>query len=240
MNNDLDLGQHFMIDEVLLNKIVESSDLTSEETVLEIGSGKGALTKYLLKKTKRLICVETDSRLDSPSEKVIFYNDNILKIIESLKFDVVIANLPYHISDPVFKKFLIKKPKKIIVVVGKKFANKLLEDSIIGIIVRELYDVEILKDIDPISFSPQPKIMSSLVRLIKKDSEGLLTTFFVQSDKKVKNYILKLFENKLTKKDIKKLLELENFSFENKKLYELSTNEFLDLYHFVKQISSAN
>lgn len=235
MKHDLNKGQHFMVDKELLNKIVKEAKISRRDVVLEIGSGKGALTEKLLGKAKKIICVEQDTRLNSPFENVEFYNENILDIIDKLKFNVVVANIPYHISEALMLKLISIKPKKMTLVVGNTFAKKISGQSIIGCILQEIYDINIISQIDPVSFNPQPKVMSALVILELKKSFGLMHTFYQHQTRKVKNYFLKITEDKLTKKEAKKIIEKENFDFENKKLYELSTEEFFKLYYFLKK-----
>ena len=234
MEHDLDKGQHFMIDKKLLTKIVKEAKISPRDVVLEIGSGKGALTEKILGKAKKIICVEQDTRLTSPFDNVEFYNENILDIIDELKFDVVVANIPYHISEPLMLKLIPIKPKKMTLVVGNTFAKKISGRSIIGYVLQESYDINIISQIDPISFNPQPKVMSALVVLELKKSFGLMHNFYKHQTRKVKNYFLKLTEAKLTKKEAKKIIEKEKFTFEDKKLYELSTEEFFKLYYFLK------
>lgn len=222
-----------MVDKKLLDLIVKQAALEESDTVLEIGSGEGALTELMVDKVEQLICVEKDDSL--PIIKgVTYFQKDIFEIIDTLKFNAVVSNLPYHISEPLFKKLLYKKPEKIIVVVGKKFAEKLLAETIIGCVVRDVYSVKIIKDIHPVSFNPQPKVMSALVSLKLKSPQGLMGNFFEYEKTKVKNYLEKIFEGKLTKREVKdKLLEL-NLSFANKRLYELSTEEFLVLLSSLK------
>ena len=236
MEQNLDKGQHFMTDEHLLVEIADVAKLTENDIVLEVGSGKGALTKHLISKAKKIICVEEDTRYESPSLEVDFHHANILDIINDLEFTTLVANIPYHISEPLFIQLLSKKPKRITVVVGETFAKKLLGESILGIVLREVYDIELVRSISPSSFDPQPKVYSALLTLALRDSFGPLYSFYEFQSSKVKNYIISLFEGTLTKKETKQLLLEKSFAFENKKLFELSTEEFLELRSFVNKI----
>ncbi len=252
VETNLNLGQHFMIDENLLDVIVALAKIENEDRVLEIGSGNGALTKKLIGLTKQLICVEKDSSFNDiltnllsskqalSSESTIlpkptFYNENILDIIEDLDFNKIVANIPYHISEPLMKKILKKEPSLIVMVTGKQFAEKLQEESIIGIITREKYSLKLEKIISPESFNPPPKVYSALIVLERKNNFGLLHDFFEFSKSKVKNYVLKKLENTLTKKEAKNFLK-EKLSFSEKKLYSLNVKEVIELRLILQDI----
>lgn len=234
IKHDLDLGQHFMVDETTLQQIVETANITKENVVLEIGSGEGSLSKLICTKGKKLICVETDVRLSSPCKHAEFHHANILDIIDTLQFDVVVANIPYHISEPLLIKLLTLQPKKITLVVGNVFAKKLLGESILGVVTNDIYDLKLVQEIHPISFNPQPKVLSALITLELKNEKGILLTYYQHQSSKVKNYLISILEGKLTKKEVKEQLALAKFPFENKKLYELSTEEFFKLHSFLE------
>lgn len=226
-----------MIDEELLKRITQEAHIQPEDIILEIGSGKGALTKHLIGKGKKLICVEMDKRLPTPNKEVEYHNENILEIIDKLEFDIVVANIPYHISEPLLKKILAKKTKSMTLVTGETLAKKLLGESILGSIIRSVYEIKQVTKIQPTSFKPQPHVMSALIKLKKKSPEGLLATFYKFEKTKTKNYIIKITEQIYTKKEIKTKLEQETLGFEEKKLYELSTTEFLRLESFIENIT---
>jgi len=239
MKQNLDLGQHFMIDKSVLKNIIKTASLSSQDKVLEIGPGKGALTK-LLEQTpiKKLICVEQDSRFEVQGEKIEFIQGNILNVIDGLTFTTVVANIPYHISEPLFQAFLRKQPKKIVVVVGIQFAKKLLEETILGTIIRELYTVKLIQEIPREAFDPAPRTKSALLHLESKKLSlmgELLISFYTSSKNKVKNYLSVGTKNKYTKKEFKILLEELPQSILEKYNYELSTEEFLQLIHFLQK-----
>lgn len=231
----MQLGQHFMIDEELLSRIVQKADIKPNEVVLEIGSGKGALTKHILKNNfKKLICVEKDQSLTPSLSNLELIHADILDVINDLFFDVVVSNLPYHISEPVFHHLLKRRPKRIIVVVGKQFADKLLKDTIMGRVVRETYDVELIEEIAPEAFDPPPAVDSAFLSLnLKKDINNKYSRFFEHSKSKVKNYILKITEGEMTKKEAReKFIYLSNSLLE-KHLYALSNGDFKELSKFI-------
>lgn len=223
-----------MVDDKLLERIVKEAKINSEDIILEIGSGNGALTKHIVGTAKKIICVEQDKRLKISCDNVEFYNENILDIIDNLIFDSVVANIPYHISEPLMIKMLFKKPKQITIVVSDTFAKKIIGESIIGYVLQEAYNIHIITKIDPISFNPQPKVLSALVVLEIKDTFGIMHNFYEHRTRKVKNYFVKLMDGILTKKEAKEIIKKEQFIFEDKALYTLSSVEFFELYDFLK------
>ena len=230
----MQLGQHFMVDEELLNKIVDISSLDTKDCVLEIGSGKGALTKYLIKTpVRKIICVEKDESLKLNLAVELIHAD-ILDVIDGLFFDVVVSNLPYYISEPLFHHFLRSKPKRIVVVVGKQFADKLLDTTIIGEVVRSVYDVSLIETIPPQAFVPPPSVESALIRLIiKKEVDFRYERFFELSKSKVKNYVLKIAEGRMNKRLVREKLAFLSEGLVEKPLYVLNRDEFLVLKEFL-------
>lgn len=240
MKHNLDLGQHFMHDEVYLQLIVSQAAITPLDIVLEVGSGQGALTKHILKTNpKELICVEYDSRLGKPDGLVRFVEGDILEEIDSFKFNKLVANLPYHISEPLFAKLSLLQPERIVVVVGKSFADKLFSESIIGLVIASVYDVREITTIQPQAFSPPPKTLSSLVVLTKKKqtfADEIIALFYAFSRSKVKNYLLHATELLFSKKVLKAKLGALPAVLQGKSLYELSTKEFLEVHTFINNV----
>jgi len=236
MEQDLSLGQHFMIDETILTFITQQAAINRFDEVLEVGSGQGALTKHLHRAhPKKLICVEQDKRFSAPSQAKLV-RGNILSVIDELSFNKVVANIPYHISEPLFIKFLLHQPSTIVVVTGDTFAEKLLGDTILGLIFRSLYAVEKIMTIHPEAFSPPPKTVSALLlaRLSPQPLASLLLPFYTHQRQKVKNYILLVTQDFWTKKEAKQHSVVLQSLLE-KKLYTLRTQEFILLYEFLSQ-----
>ncbi len=260
---DLQKGQHFMIDEELLERIVKTANITSEDKVLEIGSGEGALTKHILKQQpKKLACIELDEELPNPCEeskgegtkttKTEFIRGNALEHIQDLDFTTFLANIPYHLSEPLFKELFFKQPEKIIVVTGLRFAKKLLEENeehVLGTVFKTRYKIELAEEIPRTAFEPQPRIKSALLKLEKKDlppseANKILREFFRYPRTKVKNYIEHTTEGKLTKRFVKnsfsawinnapKPEQEEREIFLNKQLNQLTNKEFQQMKDFI-------
>jgi len=260
MANDLQKGQHFMVDKGLIKRIVLNAEISEEDKILEVGSGEGALTKELLKEQfKELTCVELDASLKNPcksyagEKKVFFRQGNILEEIDSIDFNTVISNIPYHISEPLFKELFFKSPEKILVVIGNKFANILTSESIMGEIFRLKYEVSVLEEIPPTAFKPRPRTKSALVKLVKKKQlennimggpESVIKQYFRYPRSKVKNFLEQASKDFLTKRFVRDAISawvhgsqiITRNKIEQlleKQLYSLSTEEFLLMKEFI-------
>jgi len=232
-------GQHYMIDSTLIKFIVNSAELEKDDIVLEIGYGKGALTKELAKKCKVIAIDIEENKFDV--KNVIFIKDNILnvfpKLYETYAFNKIVANIPYNISEPLIK-LIFKQHKElesVVLTIGKNFATLLTSnDNRIGIIAKHIYDVELLKSVKPRSFSPPPSVDSEVI-LFEPKSDALSDMYsklVLLDDRKLKNAMEKIFADK-TKRQVK---ELTKHSLFEKKLYELSNKEFLELDNILREL----
>jgi 16S rRNA (adenine1518-N6/adenine1519-N6)-dimethyltransferase len=224
-------GQHYMIDKSIIAFITENADLEKTDVVLEIGYGKGALTKSLASKCK-LIAVDIEKN-EFELKHVKFVQGNILNLFNELyakyHFNKIVANIPYNISEPLMK-ILFKNTQieSIVLTIGKNFVDILMKnDTRIGIIANYLYDIELLKIVKPKSFHPQPRVDSVIIKLEPKSDKlsKIYSQLVLFDDKKLKNALASIFSNK-TKREVKTLTTRPLF---NKKLYELSNKEFLEL-----------
>ena len=140
------LGQNFLINEDVINKIVSSANITKEDLVIEIGPGLGTLTKYLLEKASKVICIELDDKMISIlNDRFSLYNNLELINKDVLKVDLrqlitaekeknkvknvkVVANLPYYITTPIIMKLLEEKLdiESITVMIQKEVADRLI------------------------------------------------------------------------------------------------------------------
>ena len=150
------LGQNFLINKNILNKIVKAGELSEKDNILEIGPGFGVLTQELLKYTDNLVVVEKDKKLYSrlkiqltkyKNKKIEIINDDILKIFNfqdtiskknpNFKFQTqdykIISNLPYQITSPVLWKFLHEeknKPELMVLMVQKEVAERIVASPV--------------------------------------------------------------------------------------------------------------
>ena len=179
------LGQNFLIDGNIINKIAETADLDQNSGVLEIGPGFGTLTQVLCKKAKKVIAIEVDKSLmevhkgtlNFPNLKIIyedFLKVDVNKLIEE-EFQglnvKIVANLPYYITTPIIMKILEEKYKisKIVVMVPKEVAQRLnskagtKEYGAITLAVQYRADTNIAMIVPNTVFMPKPKVDSAVI-----------------------------------------------------------------------------
>jgi len=219
------LGQNFLIDDKVLDLIVNLGKISSNDTVLEVGPGTGNLTEKILKKVpKKLIVVEKDQNLSQILKKkfnnnIEIINDDILNYNQQLLYKkkiIIFGNLPYNVSTQILTSWikisnLNKFCKKFILMFQKEVADRILADfnskdyGRISIISSWKMEIKKIIDIDPISFSPRPKIKSSLLVFKPKDNyfsltnpknlEHITNIFFNQRRKMIKKPLKFLFKN---------------------------------------------
>ena len=185
------LGQNFLISQEVVNKIVESSNISKEDLVIEIGPGLGTLTKELLEKAGKVIAIELDDKmLQILNDRFALYdnfeliNNDVLKvdlgkIIEkekkenNLKKAKVVANLPYYITTPIIMKLLEEKLdlESITVMIQKEVADRLIEipgGKNTGAITYTVYyycESEKIMEVPNSSFIPEPEVTSEVIKM---------------------------------------------------------------------------
>lgn len=183
----MDLGQNFLTNQALAQKIVDLLNLKQGESIIEVGPGLGVLTEKIVHKmddSNKLIAVEIDPRLVTKLQvefehdlRVIIQEHNILdwlwKYHPEENFRILGA-LPYYITSPIIKEIIRmqKLPEVVVLIVQKEVAEKIVasppNSTLLGALVGAFFDTEIAFDIGPEEFSPQPKITSSAIVLNKK------------------------------------------------------------------------
>ncbi|PIN99680.1 hypothetical protein COT72_05380 [archaeon CG10_big_fil_rev_8_21_14_0_10_43_11] len=168
-----DLDQHFFTDFTIAQKIISYAKLSRKDTVLEIGSGLGFLTKQLAKKAGRVIAIEKDTQFEEVLHDELKNYEHV-EIIFANALDYlpkeankIVSNLPYNLCEPLLHKLKIHPFEIAVLMMPKKFAYRMTSTGPIGRISRK-WVVELLDDIPKDAFYPQPKINSKIVRLTKK------------------------------------------------------------------------
>jgi 16S rRNA (adenine1518-N6/adenine1519-N6)-dimethyltransferase len=177
------LGQHFLIDKSVAKREISYATLDSNDTVLEIGPGKGILTQLLAQKVKQVIAIEIDSNLISHlkqlvPDNVLLINADVLDIDyhELPTFNKIVANLPFQISSPITFKFLTYPFQKAILIYQKDFAERMIarprskEYSRLSVGIYYKTHCSMLEQIPRTCFYPVPQVDSSIVKLIPRDS----------------------------------------------------------------------
>ncbi|MEN3203363.1 MAG: 16S rRNA (adenine(1518)-N(6)/adenine(1519)-N(6))-dimethyltransferase RsmA [Atribacterota bacterium] len=181
------LGQHFLVDAAILERIVSAGELSPQDLVLEVGVGKGVLTERLAQHAGWVVGIEIDSDLFTYAQErlktltnVVLVKEDVLKIdfptlLSPFKAErrKCIANLPYGISTPFFFRFLESTPQvqweRFVVMVQYEFGEKLLslppqgKGNPLSIGIAKAFSVERLCVVPPSSFWPNPKVYSLLL-----------------------------------------------------------------------------
>lgn len=212
------LHQHWCVDDNLIKDLIKEANLSKEDIVLEIGAGKGALTKELAKHCKKIIAVEIDIRLKksltAPENVELIFAD-ALKIIDKRNdFNKIVSNLPYQAAEPLLHYLCLTKNVSLsVLTVPKKFAQKAQLNPIFSAFL----SIEIVREVSKESFFPQPKIKSALIKITKntEDNDDLLIRrkLYLQRDKKLRNGLrdtlidyYKLKNKILTKKQAREII----------------------------------
>jgi len=218
------LGQNFLIDQNVLEKIVDTVEIENKE-ILEIGPGSGNLTAFILKKNpKKFYTIEKDNELalllqDKFINQITIINDDVLKISEdkiSSEKLTVFGNLPYNISTEILSKWITNLDKKIwfeslVLMFQKEVAERIIAESNtskygrLSILSNWKLNIKKIMDIKPQSFYPRPKIDSTLLLFTPKDKifelndaknlEMITRVFFSQRRKMLKRPFNQVFNN---------------------------------------------
>ena len=218
------LGQNFLIDREVLEKIVSITDITNKD-VLEIGPGSGNLTTYILKqKPKKLYVVEKDDDLavllkEKFDTEIEIINDDILRVSEDKISDQklsVFGNLPYNISTEILSKWILNIGshfwfESLVLMFQKEVADRIISEfnnskyGRLSILSSWKLNVKKIIDIKPQSFSPRPKIDSSLLLFTPRENffelkdpknlEKITRIFFSQRRKMLKKPFNQVFAN---------------------------------------------
>ena len=216
------LGQNFLIDKNILEKITNSADINNK-IILEIGPGTGNLTSHILKKNpKKMFVIEKDNKLAIDLEnkfnnQITIINEDVLQIDETKLFKeevTVFGNLPYNISTEILSKWIINLKKNfwfdcLVLMFQKEVADRIIAEfntsnyGRLSIICNWKLNIKKICDIKPSAFIPKPKIDSSLLifypkkNFVKikdpKNLEKITRIFFNQRRKMLKKPFNQLF-----------------------------------------------
>ena len=250
------LGQNFLVDKNIIEKIIEISTIKNK-SILEVGPGTGNLTSYLLKKKpKKIFVVEKDNNLASLLKKeykdqIEVINDDILNFDENSLCEeplLVFGNLPYNISTEILCKWILNLNDEkvwfsnLILMFQKEVADRIISKynsskyGRLSILVNWKLNVEKITDIKPNSFSPKPKVDSSLLFFSPKTNfykfkdphslEKITRIFFSHRRKMIKKPLNQIFSNNfevINKLNIDQNLRPQNLDFET---YYKLTSEY--------------
>ena len=250
------LGQNFLIDNNIINKIAEEISAFSNDLILEIGPGRGALTAKLIKKDSFYLAFEIDHDLTNilqkyESEKAKIIYADILKVdlneyLKDLTYDrlFIVGNLPYYITTPIIEKIIQSDLKitKMVIMVQKEVAERFMAQpkskdyGYFTLYLRYFFNIKKVCAVSKNSFWPIPKVESMVISLEARENkpnvdilkyQEFLKTCFAQKRKTLKNNLKSYNWSK-----INEILKQNNYS-ENVRAEELSEDIFLQIFKYV-------
>jgi len=204
------LGQNFLRDNEVLEKIIASANLKSDDFVIEVGPGKGVLTEKLFRNAGKVLAIEIDRTLANKlnnrykdSKKIEIINADILKInlpelISAYKLEAMsyklISNIPYYITSPIIQLFLETQfpPAEMILMVQKEVAERICASkgqmSILAVSVQYYAKPELLFYVDKKSFFPVPEVDSAVIRITPFQPATSSPTLLLSKEKGVRDF----------------------------------------------------
>ncbi len=253
------LGQNFLFDEPSLQTI--ASEVTNEDTVIEIGPGLGTLTAILAEKAKKVIAVEIDSKMVQILQERFKLYDNV-EIIQDdiLHVDIdkiapkakIVANLPYYITTSIITKLLNTNIKDITVLIQKEVAERICAEpgtkkaGAITYFVKYYADSKIVADVPRECFIPSPEVESAVVKITKREERAvkvdneklffeIIKTNFTQRRKTILNSLSGIIDKEMLKNILKECKIEEAARGEN-----LSLEDFAKITNLFEKMKNAN
>lgn len=172
------LGQHFLRDVRYAERAVDSAQLRPDDVVLEVGPGKGVLTRLLAPRVAKVVAVELDPELAERMAQAGIPNLELLRgdavKVDIPPFTACVSNLPYQISSPFLFRLLARDFRVAVLLVQKEFADRLVADvdtadyGRLSVNAQRKADVTLMAKVPPGAFNPPPKVDSALVMLRPK------------------------------------------------------------------------
>ena len=174
-----DLGQHFLIQERVLDEITEAARIEESDTVVEIGPGLGVLTERLLRQAAHVIAIEVDPQLPPLLRSFVNVPTDTLTVIEGNALEValpktpykIVANIPYHITSPLLRHAFLDgphPPTSLTLLIQREVAEKIVDTKdrgLLTIIVSLFGTPRIVTHVPPSAFVPPPKVDSSVLHI---------------------------------------------------------------------------
>jgi len=173
-----DLGQHFLVDQPILDEIVNAAKIESTDHIVEIGPGIGVLTKELLEKASKVTAIELDERMIPllheyvrANSKLEVINENALKVPMPTEPYKIVANIPYHITSPLLQHVFLESatyPTSMTLLIQKEVADRICDTknaSMLTVIVALFGKATKVINVPPSAFLPAPKVDSAVIHI---------------------------------------------------------------------------
>ena len=244
------LGQNFLVDDNVITRVSDNIKANSNDLIVEIGPGMGALTRKLKLKNALLFCYEIDtdlksylSKLEDDKTKIIwgdFLNSNLKEDIKNLKYNdlYIVGNLPYYITTPIIKKIIDSELdiENMLFMVQEEVADRFTASpkskdyGSITLFLKYFYKVEKLFKVSKYSFNPVPKVESAIIKFTKREDKPNVDKekYFKLINDSFK-FKRKTLKNNLSNYDFTKVKEiLDKYNLkENVRAEELSERLFV-------------
>lgn len=173
------LGQNFLIDGHVLEKIIAAADIKPSDVILEVGPGIGTLTKELARRAQKVIAVEKDKTMVEILKETLINHKNvevvsgdILEISAPQNKYKIIANIPYYLTSPLIRKFLEEQnqPEEMVLMLQKEVAQRICSTppdmSLLSVAVQFYAEPKIISYVSKNCFWPAPKIDSAIIKIV--------------------------------------------------------------------------
>lgn len=247
-------GQHILLDQSLMERMVDYAGISGLDTVLEIGTGIGNLTEVISRKAGKVISIENDDRLIRVAKENLKKAKNVVLVrgdalrVKLPEFDKVVSNLPYNISSPITFRLLEHSFKVGVLMYQKEFAERMVaspgteEYGRLTVTVCYRAEARILEEVPPEVFFPRPKV-ASVVAMLKPRKPpfkvleeqmlfSVIQALFQHRRQTVRNSLLHSFglifpERSLPKVERRKLIdEMLPEDLKKKQVYRLAPEDF--------------
>jgi len=240
------LGQHFLIDEKILDRMVRYGEVTRKDVVLDVGAGRGELTARLAERAGKVIAVELDQELAEEARRRLKDYDNVeLLVGDILKlkptgFNKVVSNPPYNISTRLLEWLIGEDVERIVLTLQREFASKLVAKPgstkylYISFLSNLLYESSVVEFIPRNLFRPMPKVDSAIVLMRRREGVRKL-------DEDVKRFVKFLFTRRrqMLRRVLRDLVKEEKLAVDltevlgdeliSKRVYQLTPSQLLSV-----------
>ena len=230
-------GQHFLIDEQVVHCLVNQLCDQQKKFVIEIGAGKGFITKSLIQNGFKVLAYEIDEKVANELRENIKSNSLEVRVRDFLDvsceelptLDCCVGSIPYQISSSLIRKIISLSFQKAVLIVQKEFADKLIampsvkKYTFISVLAQSFYDIQKICSISKNSFSPPPKVDSAIIVMNRKKQVPELDRYTL--------FLRKLFTspNKIVRNVVNYPLVFQ-YEILEKRVRDLSVDEIIEFY----------